>query len=200
METAARGRSPWLLAGAPCRGPGCGEPLCPRPGQKPLGDLFLFLMYLFFLFGGCTAWSVGSSSGDQGSQRCPLHCKHSLNYGPPREEVLPLRDFRCHRGALPKCQASASLGGSLGVGTPTLWHRCWGRLSWGDPPGAAERVEPERVEAGRSTGPAPHMPTSPAPPRTRAACSGPRGSACIMGTRTETREGSEACMRPGRTQ
>lgn len=123
----------------------------------------------------------------------------SLNRQAPREEVLPLGDFRCHCGALPKCQASASLGGALGVQTLALRDRCWGLLSWGDPVVAVEHVEPERAEAGHSTGPRPPgTPASPAPPRTRAPCSGPRGSARIMGTRPETREGSEACVRPGR--
>ena len=76
----------------------------------------------------------------------------SLNRQAPREEVLPLGDFRCHRGALPKCQASASLGSALGVRTLALRDRCGGLLSWGDPAVAAEHVEPKRAEAGHSTG------------------------------------------------
>ena len=112
-----------------------------------------FCSYIYFPFFWAAPrglWDFRPATRDRNGAPC---IASSLNYGPPREEVLPLGDFRRHRGSLPKCQASASLGGSLAVGTPALWHRCWGLPSSGDPPGAAERVQPEGVEAGRSTGP-----------------------------------------------
>ena len=110
VETAAQGRSPWLLAGAPCRGPGCGEPLCPRPGQKPLGDHFFFFNVFIFLFFGLHRVVCGISVQRPGIATVPPASQAVLTTGPPGKKSCLLEILDVTAGLCPSAKPALRLG------------------------------------------------------------------------------------------